>query len=98
MTVQRRSAFFRIASRTTSPENGWARRTRAPVLHGPAEWRTRTGRGVRSPSGSLKYGLAGKASTRRTVIRITSRWASGGSQPRLGEQDGRLVDGPALDP
>src|SRR5437667_74992 len=80
---------------TTSPENASTRHNRVPVLHGPAEWRTRTGRGVRSPSGRLKYGLPGKPSTRANVIRITSPWASGGSQPRLGEQDGRLLDLPA---
>src|SRR5881396_1802623 len=79
---------------TTSPENASTRHNRVPVLHGPAEWRTRTGRGVRSPSGRLKYGLPGKPSTRANVIRITSLWASGGSQPRLGEQDGRLLDLP----
>src|SRR5712692_2586345 len=92
MTVQRRSASLRISSRTTSPENGSTPRNHAPVLHGPAEWRTRTGRGVRSPSGSQKYGLPGKASTRRMVTKITVLRALGRGQAGLGEQDGRLLD------
>src|SRR6266513_2987041 len=59
--VQRRSAFLRIASRRPHLKTIRLRRNRAPVLYGPAVWRTRTGRGVRSPVWTSKVRLDWKA-------------------------------------
>jgi len=87
MTVQRRSAFFRIASRRPRLKNGRPAQ-HAPVRQRPTKWRTGQGWG-RSPSGKSKVRLAGKSSTTADGDEITIRRAYAGLSG-LWEQDGRL--------